>query len=62
MFKMTQLDPRWILTSRMDNHPVIWMIRVNRYIMDARKAPYEIQEHAYYAGIIPYIPADKVIA
>lgn len=60
MFKMTQLDPRWTLPSNLDNNPMVWMIMVNGYIIDARKAPYEIQEQAYHAGIIPYIPADKI--
>lgn len=61
MFKMRQMDPRWTLRSNMDNNPMVWMIMVNGYIMDARKAPYEIQEQAFNAGIIPYIPTDNVI-
>lgn len=59
MFKMMQMDPRWTLFSNMDNNPMVWMIMVNGFIMDSRNAPYEIQEQAYNAGIIPYIPILK---
>jgi hypothetical protein len=62
MFKMRQLDPRWTLRSNLDNNPMVWMIMVNGFIIDARRATYEIQEQAYNAGIIPYIPANKAIA
>lgn len=62
MFKMRQLDPRWTLRSNLDNNPMVWMIMVNCFIIDARRATYEIQEQAYNAGIIPYIPANKVTA
>jgi hypothetical protein len=59
MFKMMQLDPKWTLCSNLDNNPMVWMIMVNGFIIDARRATYEIQEQAYKAGIIPYIPASK---
>jgi plasmid maintenance system antidote protein VapI len=62
MFKIRQLDPRWTLRSNLDNNPMVWMIMVNGFIIDARKATYQIQEQAYNAGIIPYIPANKVTA
>lgn len=61
MFKIMQMDPQWTLHSRMDRNPMVWMIMVNGFIMDARSAPYEIQEQAYRAGIIPYIPSGKII-
>ena len=41
---------------------MVWMIMVNGFIIDARRATYEIQEQAYNAGIIPYIPANKANA
>ncbi len=41
---------------------MVWMIMVNGFIIDARRATYQIQEQAYNAGIIPYIPANKVTA
>lgn len=62
MFKMRQLDPAWTLRSNLDNNPMVWMIMVNGFIIDARRATYEIQEQAYNAGIIPYIPTNKATA
>jgi hypothetical protein len=62
MFKMRQMAPAWTLRSNLDNNPMVWMIMVNGFIIDARRATYEIQEQAYRAGIIPYIPANKTIA
>lgn len=62
IFKMRQMDPAWTLRSNLDNNPMVWMIMVNGFIIDARRATYEIQEQAYRAGIIPYIPANKTIA
>ena len=62
MFKMRQLDPAWTLRSNLDNNPMVWMIMVNGFIIDARRATYEIQQQAYNAGIIPYIAANKATA
>ena len=36
MLKIRQFDRRWTLPSRMDENPMIWMIEVNGFIMDAR--------------------------
>ncbi|BCA94420.1 hypothetical protein TUM19329_07810 [Legionella antarctica] len=54
------MDPKWTLPSRIEDNPFILMVSVNGFIVDVREAPYEIQEQAYYQGIIPYIPADKM--
>lgn len=56
LFGMYQLDPNWVLLSRMDKNPMAWMIQVNGFIVDARHAPPEIQAEAYRKGLIPYIP------
>jgi hypothetical protein len=58
LLKMYAFDPDWTLPSRMADNPMIWMIKVNGMILDARHVPREIQEDAYRKGIIPYIPAD----
>lgn len=59
MFKMFQLDPRWCLPSRLDDNPMVWLIQVDGFIVDARYAPREIQEMAYQKGLIPYIPKSE---
>lgn len=56
MFKIIQLDPKWCLPSKVYDNPMIWMISINGYIIDARTASHDIQVAAYEAGVIPYIP------
>jgi hypothetical protein len=54
--KITLLDPRWSLPSKLAVNPRAWLIQVNGFLVDARSAPREIQEEAYRLGLIPYIP------
>lgn len=60
MLKIRQFDYEWILPSRMDKNPLIWMLTVNGFVMDIRQAPREAQAVAFEKGLIPYIPADRV--
>lgn len=53
------LDPDWCLPALLADNPLVWMIKVNGFIMDARYAPPEIQQEAYRLGLIPFIPADQ---
>jgi len=59
MFGMYQMDPDWTLPSRVDSNPLIWMVQVNGLIVDVRHMPREIQEEAFFKGLIPYIPDDR---
>ncbi len=54
-----QLDPQWCLPSLLKDNPLVWMLKVNGFVMDIRMAPREAQEEAYRLGLIPYIPADE---
>ena len=54
--RIVQLDPRWCLPSKIADNPLVWMIEVDGFIVDARYAPREIQEEAFRLGLIPYIP------
>lgn len=58
-FDLVQFDPDWCLPSLLKDNPLVWMLNVDGFMMDARTAPREIQEEAYQLGIIPYIPADQ---
>jgi hypothetical protein len=60
IFKIHQLDPKWCLPSKLEDNPLVWMVSINGFIIDVRKASYDIQVSAYEAGIIPYIPGDKI--
>lgn len=57
---LMQMHPDWSLPSRLDDNPLVWMLQVNGFIMDIRRAPREAQVAAYEAGLIPYIPADRI--
>jgi hypothetical protein len=59
MFRMWPLDPEWMLPSRVDENPLVWMLEVNGFIVDVRTMPREVQEIAYRKGLIPFIPADR---
>jgi hypothetical protein len=45
-------DPTWSLRSRIDNHPMTWMIQVNGFLVDARFLKREIQEEALRKGLM----------
>jgi hypothetical protein len=57
--KIQQMDPEWWLPSKMGDNPLIWLISVNGFHLDARYAPRELQEIAYKKGLIPYIPGES---
>jgi hypothetical protein len=59
LFDMGPFEPDWTLPSMVDKNPLVWLIQVNGFAMDARSAPLSIQEEAFRLGIIPYIPALK---
>lgn len=56
---MGQMDPQWTLPSRMDANPLIWMLQVNGFMVDARHMPLEVQDIAFAKGLIPYVPGRK---
>lgn len=53
---MGQMDPDWCLPSRLDANPMVWMLEVNGYMVDARHMPLEVQDIAFAKGLIPYVP------
>ena len=59
LLDMSRFEPDWMLPSRMEDNPLIWMLSVDGFIMDIRQAPRGAQEAAFKAGLIPYIPADR---
>jgi len=59
MLEFGPFDFEWSLPSRAEQNPIIWMLKVNGFMMDIRNAPREAQEVAFEQGLIPYIPADR---
>jgi hypothetical protein len=56
---ISYFDPRWSLPSKLDDNPLIWMLTVNGFAVDVRKAALELQEEAFRLGLIPYVPGRK---
>jgi len=59
MLDLIQLDPDWCLPSRLGDNPLVWMLEVDGFIVDARDAPLKFQREAYRRGLIPYVPGDN---
>ena len=50
------MDAHWTLPSRLKDNPIAWLVQVNGLLVDARRAPRDIQEEAFRRGLIPYLP------
>ena len=59
MFNIGIFSSEWTVASQMDSNPMIWMVSVNGFSVDARSLPLEYQQICYERGLIPYIPALK---
>jgi len=60
--KMIRIDffsAEWLLPKYIEGNPMIWMVKVNGFIVDVRNMPLEIQQQAFEMGIIPYVPGEK---
>jgi len=55
----SRLNPEWSLPSLLDQNPLVWMAKVNGFLVDLRQMPREVQQIAFDKGMIPYIPADQ---
>ncbi len=56
MLDMSMSNFRWMLPSRLENNPLVWIVQVNGLYMDIRDLPHEVQLEAYELGIIPFLP------
>lgn len=54
---MHPMSSEWLLPSRMEQNPLIWMLEVNGFMVDVRHMPLEVQQIAFDKGFIPYVPA-----
>jgi hypothetical protein len=61
ILKIYQFDPNWTLPSKLHDNPMVWLITVNGFTIDARMANRDIQEAAFEQGFIPYIPGEADI-
>ena len=60
LLKVTPMDPRWTLPSRLGDNPMAWMVQLaNGLIIDVRQAPRALQVEAFQRGMIPYLPEER---
>lgn len=59
LLKMRPFDHHWMLSSRVADSPVIWILQVNGLAIDIRVAPIDVQRLAFEKGLIPFVPADR---
>jgi hypothetical protein len=59
MLKIGPFDVRYMLPALVDENPMVWMVSINGFIIDARTLRREIQEEAFRKGLIPYVPGEK---
>jgi len=59
MLNIHGLNNEWLLPEFIEYNDMIWMVKVNGFIVDVRHMPLEIQQQAYEKGIIPYVPGER---
>jgi len=57
LLRIAPFSSRWTLPSMLDDAPLVWMVELDGFIVDARSLPLEIQMQACAKGLIPYVPA-----
>jgi hypothetical protein len=56
LLNILPFEPRYCRQALLADNPLVWMISVNGFLVDARKMPPEIQEEARRRGLIPDLP------
>lgn len=57
--KISPMDTRWTLPSKLDDNPLAWLIEVNGIVVDVRMLPRETQEKVFRAGLKPRLPSTE---
>jgi Domain of unknown function (DUF6398) len=52
------MEPEFSRRDTMDENPMVWLVEVNGFLVDARRLPPELQVQAWRQGLIPYVPGD----
>ena len=55
-FKIDYFSVEWTLPSRLEDNPMLWLVEVDGFVVDARSLPLELQEECARIGIIPHVP------
>ena len=59
MMGISYLSPHWTLPSKQEINPLIWMLKIDGFLVDIRTAPLELQDEAFQRGLIPFVPGRK---
>jgi hypothetical protein len=62
LLDMKWMDPDWCLPSRLEKHPLAWLVMLDGLPVDARHLPRGMQEFLAAEGFIPYIPGEQETA
>ena len=56
MLKISYTSPEWVLPSKLESNPFVWMVTINGIPLDARALPLPMQLLCVKKHIIPYAP------
>lgn len=59
MLKIDYFHSEWCLPLMVEDNPMLWMVSIDGFPLDARMLPVEMQVVCYEKGLIPYVPAYK---
>jgi len=59
MLKIDYFNIELMLPENMEDNPMIWMVKINGFIIDVRDMSLEVQQQAFEMGIIPYVPGEE---
>jgi len=57
LLRISPFSPEFQRAELAEQNPLVWMIQVDGFIVDARRVPLDIQLEAHRRGLIPYVPA-----
>jgi Domain of unknown function (DUF6398) len=57
LLRISPFSPEFQRAGVVAQNPLIWIIEVNGFAVDARHVPLDIQVEAFERGLIPYVPA-----
>jgi hypothetical protein len=58
MLGVGPMDPGYSRRDMLAKNPLVWMVEVNGFVVDARTLPPEMQAEARRRGLIPVLPPE----
>jgi uncharacterized protein DUF6398 len=54
--KLSHLDGEFMRRDLVEASPLTWLLEVDGMLVDIRRAPVQVQVHAFELGLIPFVP------